>query len=149
MKKAIAALVAVGLLLVGAGSASAASPVEKKIAALQRQMNTLEKQNASLQKQVTKLKKDVTTAQDVGIASLQFGICLAAITGDALQNTWTVINQVAGRTIFAAPATLSDQGVCLSNRIQRQPTQVPPTIAPLNSLLNLLNGSLLPRWAWR
>ena len=136
MKKAIAALLAAGLL-VAAGPGSAATPLERKVTTLQKQVTTLQKQVKTLQKQ----SKD---NESVGLTALGIGICLTAVTGDALQGTWAAINGVAGRTVVPGAAPLNDRGVCRALRVARQPDAVPPTISPFASLLGLLGSRLGP-----
>ncbi len=130
----IRALAAVAVsAIVAAGAASAATPTDKQITALQ-------KQTASLQKQVKALQK---TAKDlVAIANFTFALatCQTAITADALQGTWAVVNQVAGRAIFPAAVNIPDDGACNALRIGRQPTVVPPTISPFSALAQLLTS---------
>jgi outer membrane murein-binding lipoprotein Lpp len=146
LKRVLAAVVAAGVLVVGAAPASAATP-------LSRQVSTLQKQVRTLQRQVRTLRTQARNANEGATAALAFAVCGVAITGDAFQNTWTVINQVANRTIFGAPQTLDDQGACNALRVTRQPTQVPPTIAPFSALLALLGGRVatpfaMPWWTW-
>ncbi len=133
MKPAIAILVA-AVSLVATTSAPAATP-------LQRQVTTLRRQVTTLQRQVRTLQRQVRDARDFGIVSGQVAFCLGAITADALQNTWAVINQNEGRPIFGAPQIVNDRGICSALRVPRQPTQVPPTISPFSALFALLGAS--------
>lgn len=146
MKKGIAVLTAAGLLLAGAGSATAAAPVAKQIASLQKQMNTLKKQNATLTKRVAKLQKDQKEISNIAAGAFLASGCLIAVTADAFAGTWSVINQVAARTVVPATQPLNDQSLCSTLRVLRQPTTVPPTMTPFSSLLTVLTGSFLPRW---
>ena len=145
MKRVIAAVVAT-VLLVGASSAFAATPLERRVAALEQRTKTLQRRNTTLQRRVTTLTRQVRDARTIGISALEYSICLSAITADAIQGTWSVVNQVAGRPIFAAPQTLNERGICSDLRVARQPTQVPPTISPFSALLALLGEApVLPR----
>ncbi|MBA3412527.1 MAG: hypothetical protein H0T09_02450 [Actinobacteria bacterium] len=116
-----------------AGTASAATPTDKKIAALQ-------KQTAALQKQVKALQKTVKDLDGFADFTYALGTCQTAITADALQGTWAVVNQVAGRAIFPAAVNIPDDGACNALRISRQPTVVPPTISPFSALAVLLTS---------
>ena len=133
MKRVLLALIA-ATALAAAGTAQAATPTERKVATLQKQVKTLQGQVRTLQRQVRE-------TQSVSAAAVLVGFCTAAITGDALQGTWSVVNQVAGRGIFAAPQPLDDRGFCNQLRVARQPNQVPPTISPFSSLLAILRQS--------
>ena len=133
MKPAIAVLIA-ALALVAVTSAPAATPLERRVTTLQRQVTTL-------QRQVRTMQRQVRDARDFGIVSGQIAFCLGAITADALQNTWAVINQAEGRPIFGAPQTINDRGICSALRVPRQPTQVPPSISPFSALFTLLGAS--------
>lgn len=130
MKRALVALVAAGLL-VPAASAPAATPVEKRMAALEKKVNTQAKQIKALQK-----KANDTEA----IASVAFvaAVCIVAATADTIQSTWAVVNQVAGTAVLPATQSLDDKGACNALRIQRQPTQVPPTVSVFGALLSFL-----------
>lgn len=133
MKAVIAVLVAAAML-VAAAPAPAATP-------LQRQVTTLRRQVTTLQRQVRALQRQVRDARDFGVFSASVSFCVAAITADAFQNTWTAINQAEGRPIFGAPQTINDRGLCAALRVPRQPTQVPPGISPFSALFTLLGAS--------
>jgi Flp pilus assembly protein TadG len=145
MKIVIAALLAAALLA-AAGPAPAAPSLAKKVAALQAQVNAIKKQNTALKKQVTKLQKTATTADGRAQAAIILSGCLVAVTADAFQNTWTGTNQATGKTTFGTPVNVGDPGLCTALRVLREPTKVPPTIAPFNSLLTLLTGRPVPAW---
>jgi cell division protein FtsB len=150
--KIVTAAVLAAALLVAAAPGSAATPLAKKVAALQAQVNAIKKQNATLKKQVTQLQKDDNTLKDGVGAAIVFSGCLAAVTADAFQNTWSGTNQATGKTTFNSPGTVGDPGLCTELRVLRQPAQVPPSIDPFNALLTLFTGRaapafhLLPLW---
>jgi cell division protein FtsB len=143
MKIRVVAVMAV-VLLVGIGTASAATPLEKHVASLQKQLTALKKQNTALQKKVTKLQKDLTDTEDGVSVSLILAGCVAAVTADAFQSTWSVVNQTTAKTAFGATENVADPGLCTNLKVLRQPTQMPPTITPFNALLALFTGRLLP-----
>jgi outer membrane murein-binding lipoprotein Lpp len=133
VKRAFVALIA-AVALVAAGTASSATPTERKVATLQKQVKTLQKQVKTLQKQ----SKDL---REFASAIIAVDVCQLALTADIVQGTWTAMNQFATRSVFASAQTLNDRGACAALRVQRQPTQVPPAISPFSSLLILLTGS--------
>jgi hypothetical protein len=153
LKRAFAAVLAAVVLLVGAAPALAATPLSRKVTTLQRQVTTLQRQVRTLQRQATTLRRQTQEAEDLGVLSGVIAFCTAAITADALQNTWEVVNQLSPRTAFPARQTVNDRGICERIRIARQPTQVPPTVAPFSALLQLLSGRAatpyaVPWWMW-
>jgi hypothetical protein len=97
----------------------------------------LARQIKVLQKQVKTLQKQVKTARLIASVSLVYSGCSTAVTADALQGTWNIIDQVAGRTIFGPQVPLDDFQLCSTLEIQRAPTQVPPNSTVFNSLLSL------------
>jgi hypothetical protein len=97
----------------------------------------LARQIKVLQKQVKTLQKQVKTARLIASVSLVYSGCSTAVTADALQGTWTVVDQVAGRTIFGPQVPVDDFQLCSTLEIQRSPTQVPPNSTVFNSLLSL------------
>ena len=147
--KAVIAVVVAAVALVVVTSAPAATPLEGRVTTLQRQVTALQRQVRTLQRQMREARNDAVAGQVLGF-------CVAAITADAFQTTWTAINQAEGRTIFPAPQTINDRGICSSIRVPRQPTLVPPTISPFSALFALLGGSAVapasvtpePGW-WR
>jgi hypothetical protein len=97
----------------------------------------LARQIKVLQKQVKTLQKQVKTVRLVAAAGLVYSGCSTAVTADAFQGTWTVIDQVAGRPIFGPQVPVDDFQLCSVLEIQRSPTQVPPNSTVFNSLLSL------------
>ena len=135
MKRPIAAAVAAAVLVgVAAAPAAAATPTQR-IAKLERQVKTLQRQNRTLTNQVRTAREGVS-------AAIIFAVCSTAITADAFQATWNVMDQVAQRTIFGAQQPVSDRAVCSQLQVPR-PASVPPTSSPFASLLRLINQ---PSW---
>jgi hypothetical protein len=133
VKRPLAACAAAALLLgIPAAPAAAATPTQR-IAKLERQVRTLQRQNRTLTRQVRE-------ARELGIAAGQVAICATAITADAFQSTWTVIDQVAQRTIFGPQSPLQEP-VCSGLRVAR-PQPVPPSVSPFASLLRFFNQPL-------
>jgi hypothetical protein len=130
MKRLITATVVAAVALVLAAPAQPAGPSNRQLA---RQIKTLQKQVKTLQKQVK--QADLHAA----IAVVYAG-CSTAVTADALQGTWTVIDQVNGSPIFGPQVAVNDFGVCNALEITRAPTAMPPTVSVFNSLLALFSG---------
>ena len=130
MKRLIAAIAAGAVALVLAAPAQPASPTNRQLA---RQIKVLQKQVKTLQKQM----KETRVA--VGVTLIYSG-CATAVTADALQGTWAVIDQVNGAPIFGPQVAVNDSSLCSFLEITRAPTQVPPNISVFNSLLALFAG---------
>jgi hypothetical protein len=143
---AVLALVTLVVALVASGTASASSqaltPAEKN---LQAQVNGLSKKVTALQKQVKTLTKNVDTAGGLAQAAVFLDECSNAVTADALQGTWTIIDQIAtatqaGKTYFGPQTPVDDKGICALFGISRSQVS-PPTVGTYTSLLNLVSGS--------
>ncbi len=123
-------------------TAAPAKPTEQEVAAVANQLASLQRQVRTLQRQVRTLRTRVTRAENVAFTAFGFGVCLGALTTDALRGTWAVIDQIsqqtlAGRTYFGSQPIIDDAGVCAEARIQRSQA-VPPTMAPFQALYALL-----------
>jgi hypothetical protein len=121
----VTALIALVTLAVAA-PAPAAGPTLK----------SLERQVKALQKDVKTLKAQVKEARAVAATALVYGACSTAATVDALQGTWTFLDQKHA-TGFGPQTPVSDFQTCQPLRITRAPTQVPPNTSVFNSLLAL------------
>lgn len=121
----VIALIALVALAVAA-PAPAAGPTLKSLA----------RQITALQKQVKTLKKQVTEARAVAATALVYGACSTAVTADALQGTWTFLDQKHA-TGFGPQTPVNDYQTCQPLRITRAPTQLPPNTSVFNSLLAL------------
>ena len=127
MKRLIAATAAGAVALVLAAPALPAAPTNRQLA----------KQIKVLQKQVKTLKKQVNQVELVAVGTLAYTGCSLAVTADALQGTWTVIDQVNGTPIFGAQVPVNDYTLCSLFDFTRAPTQVPPNVSVFNSLLSI------------
>jgi hypothetical protein len=130
MKRLIASTVVAAVALVFAAPAQPAAPSNAKLA---RQIKTLQKQVKTLQKQVKQ-------TQLVAAVSFVYAGCSVAVTADALQGTWTVIDQVNGSPIFGPQVAVNDFGVCALLDFKRASTQVPPNVSVFNSLLAVFSS---------
>jgi hypothetical protein len=147
MKQALVfgALVAAVAFAATAWSSAPPTPTEKK---LQREVTLLQSQVKALQKTDKTVEKDISTLQLAVAGVALLGACDVAITADALQGTWQVIDQVsaatqAGKTYFGAQTPLSDTvagtSVCQALGITRSQV-VPPVITPFDTYLALFRG---------
>ena len=143
------ALVAVVLAVVvatystTAWSAADATPTERR---LLRDVKALQSKVKTLQADVRQLKTRSTSLEEVAGVAIIAGACNIAITADALQGTWQVIDQVsaatqAGKTYFGAQTpvvdTIAGRPVCQAIGITRSQA-LPPTSAQHSALLALL-----------
>jgi hypothetical protein len=124
----VTALIALVTLAVAA-PAPAADPTVKSLA---RQIKVL-------QKDVKTLKAQVTQARAIAATALVYGACSTAVTADALQGTWTFLDQKHA-TGFGPQTPVNDYQTCQPLRITRAPTQVPPNVSVFSSLLALFNA---------
>ena len=99
-------------------------------------IKSLARQVKALQKQVKTLKTQVTQARAAAATALVYGACSTAVTVDALQGTWTYLDQKHA-TGFGPQTPVNDFQTCQPLRITRAPTQVPPNTSVFNSLLAL------------
>jgi outer membrane murein-binding lipoprotein Lpp len=143
MKRAIVAGAVVASLAL-AGPASAATPTERK---LQREVNTLKRDVAALKTQVRQLRNGFGTGenQQLGVVGLnQFlnvllalEFCNAAITADAFQGTWTVLDQKPGGTTVGPQQAVNDAGACNAVEVARSSAS-PPSLAPFHAFFRIL-----------
>lgn len=144
MKRLLAALLVVWVFLVWAAPAGAATPTERKVAALQRQVKTLQRTVTSLQRTTRTLRREVNDLNAVASFALNYEVCLTAATADALAGTWGVIDTIAqavqGRTYFGQQLPVNDIGSCDRLRVRRQ-TGV-PSVSVFSALTTLLAGRL-------
>ena len=121
----VTALIMLAALAVAA-PAPAAGPTLKSLA----------RQVKALQKEVKTLKTEVTQARSVAATALVYAGCSTAVTADALQGTWTFLDQKHA-TGFGPQVPVNDYQTCQPLRITRAPTQVPPSTSVFNSLMAL------------
>jgi len=129
------ALAAAALCVVAAAPANAATPTDKKIAALQKQVQTLQKQVKVLQLAIA-----VNFAGDA---------CFAANTGDIFQSTWSTVDDLAkdsGQRPYFNPGTttsgyqaLDDKSACKDIEVARAIGK-PPVATVYQQLVNFFYG---------
>lgn len=130
MKRSIAVAIVVMLTLVAAAPAGAGGARGPTLRSLQTQIT-------SLKKQVATLKKQVKADRNFAIGSFVYSGCAWAVTADALQNTWTKLDQQFGTTVFGAQTPVNDYTACQAVQIVRARTQVPPTTSVFQALLDI------------
>ena len=138
MKRIIAACFAGALIFTGV--ASAATPA-KQIATLQKLVKTL-------QKTVKAQQKAIKQANELAVAAIAVEVCLAGVTADALQSTWTTVDQALGSPAFGPQQTIGDGGFCNALQITRQGIRTPPTTAAFSAIVALTQSrtSALRLW---
>jgi len=134
----VAALAALALVL--AAPAAAATPAEKRIAKLERQMKTITK----LQTQVTTLQKQVKQLTSILVLNFAADACATAATADAFTSTWAAVDelgaaQVTPKTYFGPQAAIDDRKSCSDVKVARQ-TTLPPTMSSFVGMITLLYG---------
>ena len=117
----------------------AATPLERKVAAMAKQIKTLQTQVKTLQTQVRGLNGALG-------ASFAAATCQTAITADIIQGTWVAIDaraqSEAKAPIFGAQQPVNDYGNCgflEQPTVTRPGIQNPPSIAAFNPLLTWLH----------
>jgi hypothetical protein len=142
MRKAfvLCAIVAAAVYAATALSASGPTPIEK----------TLQKQVATLNKTVATLKKNQSADEAAIGVTLLFTVCSDEVAADALQGTWSVVDQIAtaaGQAARFGPqtpvtATVQGQDVCAIGGITRSPVTsgAVPTVGAYQALLGGLSA---------
>jgi hypothetical protein len=128
MKRVLVTALVALVALSGAAPAQAAGPTVKSLA----------RQIKALQKEVKTLKAQVTQARSVAATALVYGACTTAVTADAFQSTWTLLDQ-KHQTGFGPQTPLNDYQTCQPLQITRAPGVLPANTAVFNSLLALFN----------
>jgi hypothetical protein len=126
MKRVLVTAVIALVTLAVAAPAPAAGPTLK----------SLQRQITALQKEVKTLKKQMAETRAVAATALVYGACSTAVTADALQGTWTFLDQ-RHATGFGPQTPVNDYQTCAPLRITRAPTTLPPNVSVFNSLLAL------------
>ena len=140
-KLAALAVVALVAVLLGArvGSAGAASPTDRKLAALAKQVTALQKQVKTLSTQLAATRREL-------VINYAGDTCAAAMLADIQIGTWGVIDQIAqatqGKTYFGQQAAVNDYKNCsflAQPDVPRPGPQNPPSIRVLDPLLQWLH----------
>jgi len=150
MKRIALALVAVAVAVAAQSATAGTVRQSTDIAALQAQVKTLAGQVKTLQASVKKLQTDVKKQQtgldNIAAVVTIIDVCQEALTTDALQGTWAVVDQIlvaSGKPAVFGPQTLvNDYGACaaLSTPSITHAIGAPPTVASFGGLITLLHG---------
>lgn len=117
--------------LIFAGVASAATPAQR--------IGKLEKQMKTLSATVTKQAKTIKTLQNLALGAVYVEFCLIGVTADALQSTWTTLDQAQGTSLFGPQQTISDADTCSQLKVTRQGIRNPPTASVFSALVALVS----------
>ena len=148
MKRIIAVCFAGLLLLAGATSVASAATPAQRIASLEKQVKTL---TATVKKQQSvinciakssgkcvTLKAAFNSVDSVLTATLYVTFCSIGVTADAIQSTWSTLDQAGGTNLFGSQQTISDSNTCGPLQVTRQGIRNPPTTAAFSALTALL-----------
>jgi hypothetical protein len=105
----------------------------------------LARQIKTLQKQVKTLKKQVRDARLLALGGIAYSGCSIAVTADAFQGTWGVIDEVSGRappprTWFGPQVPVNDYGLCTAFEFTRTPNKLPPDTSVFSAMLAIFRG---------
>jgi hypothetical protein len=135
-------LAATALALLVAPAGLAAVPTNAQLAA---QLKALRAKVTKQDRTIRTLQAAVNEARGLAAGGLAFSACGFAITSDALQGTFGVVDQLSvntpnvARAIFGPQTPISDAGACTALQVVRAQT-VPPTTATFSALLSLLRA---------
>jgi hypothetical protein len=146
----IALVAAIATYTATAWSAAPPTPTEKK---LLKDVKTLKSQVAKLQKDDKTLTANLNDLVGGVSLALVLNACTNAVTADAFQGTWQILDQVsaatqAGKTYFGPQTAVSDTlggltaPACQALQVIRSQA-LPPTSAQLDALLGVLRASQL------
>src|SRR5947207_8564897 len=148
----LALVLAVGIATYSAAAWSAAppSPTEKQ---LLKDVKTLKSQVAKLQKTSKSQTTAINNVANIAVASLAYGACSSALTADAVQGTWQIVDQIAaatqaGKTYFGAQTPVSDSlpglttPVCQDLKVTRSQA-LPPTAGQFDTLIGVFRAAAL------
>jgi hypothetical protein len=146
----IALIAAIATYTATAWSAAPPTPTEKK---LLKDVRVLKSQVATLQKDDKTLKANVNDLIGGISLALVLNACTNAVTADALQGTWQIVDQLsvatqAGKTYFGPQTAVSDilsgltTPACQALRVVRSQA-LPPTSAQIDALLGVLRSAQL------
>ena len=132
--------IAAAVLLAGAAPGTAGRSTDPQTAALQKRVTKLEHELAAMQKSQTKLQKASEDLVTIAVLTAAGVACGAAVTADAFETTWGVVDQLAqatqGKVYFGPQAALNDQQSCGDLTIQRQVASAPPSLASLSKVID-------------
>ena len=135
MKRILAALLLLVVLLIPVSSAGAATPQAKQI-------KTLQKQVTALQKQVKTLNSRVNLTYSVALLNWRATTCALAMVADTFQASWATLDTagVTGAPFSTLLTPLDDYGACSDLGLVRQPGLALPSWTAYSSLIAFLYG---------
>ena len=105
-------------------------------------LKSLQAQITVLNKKVKKLQAAQKVDRNLAVAGLVYAGCTLAVTADALQGTWmTVDGYVTGTghaALFGTQTPVNDYQTCAAFQVTRSKNQVPPSVAVIQALLDVL-----------
>jgi hypothetical protein len=142
------ATIALGLYAASApGARKAALPRDEQFVVLNRQVRVMQKQVRALRERTTLLRSEVVWTLEMIETAMRDGeTCLAALTADAFQSTWSQVDRLAvslgASPVFGSQATVGDKSSCEGIGVPRATLNpsVPPTAAPFQAFIGWLNG---------
>jgi hypothetical protein len=144
---AIASIASVLYVTSAPGAQHAPPPRDVKFTALQKQVRTLRIHLRALQARTTLLTSQVSWTLEMIETAMRDGeTCLAAVTADGFQSTWSQIDRLAvnlgAQPIFGPQTAVTDYNTCLGLSVPRPALNpaVAPTVAPLKAVILWLNG---------
>jgi len=138
LKRIVLLVLVAATLAFPAAQANAKSSATPTLA----QFKALQKQVKALQSQVKKLQTETSDLNAFANGLIPLLACQDVVTADALQGTWSVIDQIstatqAGKVYFGPQTPLVDKGACAEFRITRS-QNVPATVSVFSSVVTLL-----------
>jgi hypothetical protein len=145
----VGALAAVGAVFVHDAPATATKPSlaagqsAATVAALRQQVADLAGQVKALSGQVKTIKARLAKQDSYDQAIYDSETCITALTADALQGTWLLIDKVAqpsGTTYFGSLSPVDDKGACRGFKVTRSLLTMPPVIQGYGTMIDWLEG---------
>jgi hypothetical protein len=141
---AFLAAAALGTLVAATAPASAATPADGRVVALEKQVRVLQRQVKTLQAQITVVRKTVDSNHDEvrnDVARNRVGdACIALAVADLFQSTWTNVDQRLASTPAFGPQQQLDDVSCKAIGVTRPGIQTHPTVDVFWSLTGWLIG---------
>jgi hypothetical protein len=135
-------LIAFVIALLVPAVATAATPTNAQLAAQIKALKaTVTKQGNTIKT----LQRNVDSLANFATTTTIFAVCTVAVTADAVQGLFNVVDQIAvntpnvAHTFFGPQTPVNDQTYCNLLRIARTQA-VPPTTATFSALLSLIRA---------
>ena len=129
------------------GNATQLASLQRQVTVLQKQMTVLKRQEQGFRKRTTLLLGQVVDTVKWLEEALRDGdTCLAALTADEFQNTWSAVDRLAAGlgspAYFGTQTAVDDRRACSGLGIPRPPLDpsTAPTVAPFRAFIAWLHG---------